>query len=93
MSVSRCPTCHLDYWRYPGAPPKGYCSLVCKDNRKKKPQREMGLVETPADVVAVIRQYLLAEHQSTNITDWYPNCAMCERLQERYAAALVESVA
>lgn len=93
MSVACCPTCKRDYWRYPGAPPKGYCSVPCKEARKK-PATKAGVLsaESPTEVMAELRTHLREVHNQVDPMAWpRTDCKTCEGLESRYAQALIEA--
>ncbi len=71
-------------------PPAGYCSWPCWQDRERRVKHSKPLdPEDPAAVLADMREHLHEVHQSTDITAWF-QCAECERLSGRYAAALQE---
>lgn len=89
--IAKCSGCKRQYWSYrPNfpMPPAGYCSLKCYEERDRKTHTARELdPEAPASVLEDLRGHLLDEHGTTDITAWF-ECAECERLNARYAAAL-----
>ncbi len=84
--ICHCPTCGRDWWKYPGALPDGYCSLICKETRKRAPKPEPG-EEKPEDVLREFRAHLIGIHNDLDINGWH-DCADCEQFEERLSAAL-----
>lgn len=86
MSVPACTFCKRFYWRFrPDHPPKGYCSVKCREDRKegRTPDRE----EKPEVIVWKMRQHRLAVHATTSMLTWF-DCETCEELEAKYAASL-----
>lgn len=86
MSVTRCHTCKLPFWRYRGVfPPGAYCSWACwRDRTRRKPKIKP---ETAAAVLEAFREHRLTIHDTRDLSQWF-DCDVCERFEERYAVSM-----
>jgi hypothetical protein len=99
MAVVRCTHCNTDYFHYPngGIVPRGYCGVKCFNDRRRMGRRFTGDMhgmdaEKAESIMIEVRQHLRDDHHEIDVTNWHPDCARCNHLDARLAAALAEVV-
>jgi hypothetical protein len=93
MAVKTCRQCHRPYWRYTRAlwPTGGVCSQLCHDLRidARQARRESHAAPgIPRAILELQRSHRRIVHHVNDSTAWFEACAECERLEEKYAAAI-----
>jgi hypothetical protein len=97
--IRQCQQCHRAYWRYTRGPlgdptiwpPGGVCGQLCHELRidARQARRDAGTGPgIPRAVLELIRSHRRIVHHVSDSTAWFENCTECERLEEKYAAAL-----
>jgi hypothetical protein len=87
MSVVRCSRCDAYYWRYRAdTPPTGYCSVFCKENRKRKAE-VVDKPPAPEKVLESIYGHRRERHGGAPILAQF-DCDTCYNLETLYRRSI-----
>ena len=87
--VTRCSVCGRFHFLYAGAPGSPYCSVACRENRRRKHVATEST--SAAAALAHLKAHCKFAHGSEDV--WLDDsCGSCRFLQKVYAEALAEAV-